>query len=220
MTAPNIAAPPKPSAVFYGTAAIGCLAYAALALLLMHVFRPDLAPASHMISEYAVGPYGLVMQTVFVGLSAGCAMLLIGLVRSGPPSIAARVGTALLAVASIGLIVSAIFPMDLPGAPPTQSGHLHDLSFFVNVASIFLAIVLLTVSFGSDLHWRSFRRTSVVLLSLIALAFVLQFLTLHKGAPYGLANRFFIVVLLAWLFATSNQLRNSALRYPVRSSSS
>lgn len=220
MTATNVTASRKPSAVFYGTAAIGCLAYATLALLLMHVFRPDLAPASHMISEYAVGPYGLVMQTVFVGLSGGCAMLLVGLIRNGPTSIAARVGVALLAVASIGLIVSALFPMDLPGATPTQSGHLHDLSFFVNVASIFLAIVLLTVSFGSDPQWCSFRRTSVVLLSLIALAFVLQFLTLRKGAPYGLANRFFIVVLLAWLFATSNRLRTLALRYPSASSSS
>jgi hypothetical protein len=191
-----------------GTAAIGFIAYAALALLSMQVLRPDLAPASHMISEYAVGPYGWVMQTVFVGLGAGSAMLLVGLIRSGPTSIAARLGIVLLAVASIGLIVSAIFPMDLPGAPSTTSGYLHNLSFLVNVTSIILAIVLLTASFGGDPRWRSYRRTSVTLLSLIALAFVLQFLTLRKGAPYGLANRFFISVLLAWVIATSYRLRN------------
>ena len=87
---------------------------------------------------------------------------------------------------------------------------MHDLSFMVNVGSIALAIVLLTVGFGSDLRWRSFRRTSIVLFALIALAFVLQFLTLHKGAPYGLANRFFIAVVLAWLIATSFRVRNIA----------
>jgi len=201
-------ASPHPSARFFGTATIGCTLYAAVALLLMHVLRPDFAPTSHMISDYAVGPYGWVMQSVFVGLSADCIMLVLGLVRSGPSSIAARLGIVLLAVASIGLIVSAVFPTDLHGAPSTRSGYIHTLSFFVNVASIILAIILLTVSFGSDVRWRSYRRTSLILLSLVALAFVLQFLTLRKGAPYGLANRFFITVLLAWVLVTAYRLRN------------
>jgi uncharacterized membrane protein len=165
-----------------------------------------------MISEYAVGTFGWLMQSVFIGLSFGCAALLLGLARNGPTSIIARLGVVLLAVASIGLIVSAIYPMDLPGTPSTRSGELHDLSFIVNVGSIALAIVLLTASFGSDIRWSSYRRTSIVLLCLIALAFVLQFLTLRKGAPYGLANRFFISVVLAWLIATSLQLRNLARR--------
>jgi len=207
MTGQNVAASSHPSATLFGTAAIGCILYAALALLLMHVLRPDFAPASHMISDYAVGPYGWVMQSVFVGLSAGCIMLVVGLARSGPTSIAARLGIVLLAVASIGLIVSAIFPTDLQGAPSTESGHIHTLSFFVNVASIILAIILLTVSCGSDLRWRSYRRISLILFSLVVLAFVLQFLTLRKGAPYGLANRLFIAVLLVWIIVTANRLR-------------
>jgi len=214
MSPPVIPASTERSATFFGTAAIGCVAYAALALLLMHSLRPDLAPTSHMISEYAVGAFGWVMQSVFVGLSLGCAALFVGLARNGPTAVVARLGVVLLAVASIGLIVSAIHPMDLPGTPSTRSGELHDLSFFVNVGSIVLAIVLLTAGFGSDLRWRSYRRTSVVLLSLIALAFVLQLLTLLvlKGTPYGLANRFFISVILAWMIATAIRLRNLARR--------
>lgn len=210
MTTPIVAAPHDRSALFFGTAAIVCFGYAAFALLLMHVLRPDYSPTNHMISDYAVGPYGWVMQTVFVGMSAGCTLLLVGLARNGPTSIAARIAIALLAVASIGLIVSAVFSTDLQGGPSTRSGHIHTLSFFVNIASIILAVVLLTVSFGGDPRWRSFRRVSVVLLSLIALAFVLQFLTLRKGAPYGLANRFFVCVLFAWFIATGYRLRNLA----------
>lgn len=198
---------PRISASKFGAAAIACLAYAALALLLMHALRPDLAPTNHMISEYAVGTYGWVMQSVFVALSLGCAFLLIGLALDGPTSIAARLGVFLLAVASVGLVVSAIYPMDLPGSSVTRSGELHDLSFMVNVGSLALAIVLLTASFR-DLRWRSYQRTSIVLLFLMALAFVFQFLTLHKGAPYGVANRFFVSVVLAWLIATSIRLRN------------
>ena len=210
MTTPIVATAHGRSAMFFGTAAIVCFVYAALALLLMHVLRPDYSPTNHMISDYAVGPYGWVMQTVFVGMSVGCAILLVGLARNGPTSVAARIAIVLLAVASIGLLVSAIFPTDLLGGPSTPSGHIHTLSFFVNIASIILAIVLLTASFGGDPRWRSHRRTSVVLLSFIAFAFVLQFLTLRKGAPYGLANRFFVVVLFAWIIATANRLRNLA----------
>ena len=39
---------------FFASVALFCFAYAALALILLHVLRPDFAPASHMISEYAV----------------------------------------------------------------------------------------------------------------------------------------------------------------------
>lgn len=199
--------PGERPARFFGIAAIVCFVYAALALLLLHVLRPDYSPVHHMISDYAVGPFGWVMQTAFVGMSAGCALLVLGLARDGPAAIAARMAIALLAVASIGLLVSAMFPTDLPGGPSTQSGRIHTLSFLVNISSIVLAAVLLTASFGAHPGWRSYRGTSWGLVCLIALAFALQFLTLRKGAPYGLANRFFVCVLFAWMIATAHRLR-------------
>ena len=84
------------------------------------------------------------------------------------------------------------------------------MSFLVNVGSIFMATVLLSLSFGNHLAWRSYRRTAWTLTALILLGFAVQFLTLHKGMPYGLANRFFVVVLLAWLFAVSFRLLASS----------
>jgi len=189
------------------TTAIACFTYSVLALLLLHVLRPDYAPTNHMISDYAVGRYGWVMTTWFLAMSCGCLMLLLGLARSGPSSIAARLGTLLLGIASVGLVISAVFPTDLEGAPSTRTGDIHDMSFLVNVGSILLAIVLLSVSFGSQPRWRPYRRTAMALASLVVLAAVLQLLTLRKGAPYGLTNRLFVTVLLAWLFATSIRLR-------------
>jgi hypothetical protein len=160
-----------------------------------------------MISDYAVGRYGWVMTTWFLATSCGCLMLLLGLARSGPSSVAAQLGTLLLGIASVGLVISAIFPTDLEGAPSTRTGDIHNMSFLVNVGSILLAIVLLSVSFGSQSRWRPYRRTAIALASLVVLAAVLQFLTLHKGAPYGLTNRLSVTVLLAWLLATSIRLR-------------
>jgi hypothetical protein len=207
-TSPAVGVSSRSAAVF-GTWAMVCFVYAILGLILLHVLRPDYG-MKHMISDYAVGPYGWVMQTVFIAMSIGTATLLLGMVRGGPTTVTARIALALLAVASVGLVVSAIFPTDLPGGPSTPTGNIHTFSFLVNISSIILAVVLLTASFGGDPRWRSYRGTSAVLLSAIILAFVVQFLTLRKGAPYGLANVFFVAVLFAWFLATANQLRNLA----------
>ncbi|MFS8086691.1 MAG: DUF998 domain-containing protein [Acidobacteriota bacterium] len=198
---------PHFTSTFFATSAIACFAYSVLALLLLHVLRPDYAPAKYMISDYANGRYGWVMTTCFLAMGCGCLMLLLGLARSGPSSVAARLGKVLLGIASIGMVGAAIFPTDPEGAPLSRSGYIHGISFLPNVGSIILATVLLSVSFGSQQRWRAYRRTAVTLASFVVLAFVLQFLTLVWRAAPGLANRLFITVLLAWLLTTSIRLR-------------
>jgi hypothetical protein len=186
---------------FFATTAIACFVYFAIALLLMHALRPERSLATTWISGYAVGPYGWVMTTAWLAASSGCPMLVLGLARVGPRSAAARLGTLLLAILSIGLLLSAIFP---PG--PTRSGEIHSMTFLVNVVCILLASVLLAVGFGSDPRWHAFQHTAATLASLIVPAFVLQFLTAYMEVRYGLANRFFVTVLVAWLFAISIKL--------------
>lgn len=207
MTTQNVAYPRHVTPAAFATTAIVCFAYSAAALALMHLLRPDYPPRSHMISDYGVGPYGWVMSTCFIAMGGGLLTLLIALFQTGPRSGAARIGTVLLGIAAIGVVVSAVFPTDLPGGPSTRSGLIHTISFLVNVGSIILAAVLLSLSFGGDARWRSYRRTALVLTSLIVVAFVLQFLTLHRGMPYGYTNRLFVVTLFAWFLGTSIQLR-------------
>ena len=187
---------------FLATTAIVCFAYFALALLLMHALRPERELATTWISGYAVGRHGWVMTTAWLALSSGCLMLVLGLARGGPRSRAALLGTLLLGILSAGTLITAIFP---PG--PSRSGEIHSISFLVNAGSILLASVLLSVGFGSDPRWRSFQRTAAALASLLVFAFVLQFFTAYFELLYGLANRFFAAMLIAWLLAISIRLR-------------
>src|SRR5258708_35564602 len=113
MTRENVGQVSRSKSAALATAAICCFAYCALALLLLHVLRADYAPASNFISNYAVGRYGWIMTTWFLGMSCGLLTLAAGLYVSGLRSIAARLGLALLAIASIGLVVSAIYPTDV-----------------------------------------------------------------------------------------------------------
>ena len=118
--------------------AIAGFVYFIAALVLMHLVRPDYTPIDHMISDYAVGSGGWIMTTAFVALAAGCLTLAMAMLRVGPASWSARAGTALLMVAGVGLVVTAIFPTDLETAPTTPTGDIHTLSFRVNVASVML----------------------------------------------------------------------------------
>lgn len=147
------------------------------------------------------------MTSAFLALSGACFMLMVGLAIDGPKSITARIGTGLLGVAAAGLIVTAIYKTDLPGAPYTRSGDIHEMTFRINTLSLIFGSLLLSLSFASSKAWRTFRSAALSLFGLVAIAVVIQFLTLHKGAPYGLANRFFCVVMTLWLLVTSLRLR-------------
>jgi hypothetical membrane protein len=147
------------------------------------------------------------MRSAFLAMGVGCIAFSFGLFRNGPASILARISASLFGIASLGLVTSAIFNMDLPGTPETRAGEIHDMSFLVNVVSLLLAITLFSAACGKDERWRRYQRTSLLLTGLIVLAFVLQFLSFHKGAPFGLANRFLLVALFAWILATAFRLR-------------
>src|SRR3954468_23761675 len=103
----------------FGTMAIVCFAYSVFALLLLHLLRRDYVPRDHMVSDYGVGPYSWVMNSCFLGLAGGFLALFLGLFRHGPRSVVGRIGTFLLIIPAIGVVVSAIFPVDLLGAPDT-----------------------------------------------------------------------------------------------------
>jgi len=182
--------------------------YAFAALALLHFLRPDYVPRTHMISDYAVGHFGWLMQTVFVAMSLGYVCLAVGLNRSGLRSLFARLAMLLLVVVSIGLIVSAIFPTDLEESTvSTRAGDIHTVSFLINVGGSILVAMLLPVAYGKHPAWRSFRMESSLLAALILIAFVVQFRTLHRGAPYGITNRAFVVVLFLWVLVTASRMR-------------
>jgi hypothetical protein len=189
-------------------AAAGFFLYFVAALLLMHAIRPDYTVVDHMISDYAVGRSGWIMTTAFSSLSMGCLTLAIGLFRDGPTSWLGRIGATLLLVAFVGLVVTALFPTDLETAPSTRTGDIHAISFFVNIVSILLSTISLGLSYRASPDWRRRSTPALAFVGLLIVAFVAQYLTLRRGAPYGITNRLFVAVLMAWLISRSLWLRS------------
>jgi hypothetical membrane protein len=191
--------------------AIACFGYFVVALLLLHVLRPDYTPIDHMISDYAVGRLGWVMTTAFVALSAGCLTLGLGMALAGPKALAGRAAVLLLWVATVGLLTSAIFPTDLEAAATTHTGDIHTASFLINVISIILCAALFAIAFHRSAEWRGYRWTGLALAIALLAAFIAQFLTLHRGAPYGLTNRLFVAVMMVWFVTTAMRLRRTVM---------
>ena len=205
-----------PLAARFANIAIACFAIFGFGLATMHLLRPDYAPSSHMISDYAVGPWGNVMTTAFACIGLGSLMLSLAFAGSRPGSVAAWLVTVLFAVTSVGSALTAAFPTDLPGAPSTTSGDIHAMSFYVNVASLVLAAVTIAILSLRDSRWHAYRLGCVVFALLLVSALILQFKTLHRGMPYGLTNRLFVVIMICWLLFVATRLREIAL--PVTSS--
>lgn len=191
--------------------AMGCFGYFTVVLILLHGLRPDYTPVDHMISDYAVGRFGWVMTTAFVAMAVGCLTLGFAMARVGPKSFPARAAVLLLWVATLGVLVTATFPTDLETAATTATGNIHTASFLVNVISLVLGALLFAVSFYRSEDWRDYRWIGLALAIALLAAFIAQFLTLHRGAPYGLTNRLFVSVLMVWFLATARQLRRVAV---------
>lgn len=206
MTTPTLPASGDRSRLL-GTTAAAFFFYAILVLALLHALKPEYAPTSHYISEYALGRYGWLMGTFFLALGAGALVLAFGLSRSGLTSRTARVGTFVLGVLALTSVVAAACPMDPPGGPATLVGTIHAYNFYLSITALLLTQVLLSLGFGREGRWRSYQSTSIILTSLLVLAYALQFVAIMRSSQEGLANRFFGIVWIAWLVATALRLR-------------
>jgi hypothetical protein len=125
---------PNPTTLLAVVAMAG-LSYVLLALVALHVLRPDLDPISSPISEYAIGPNGLLFTTALLSWGGASLVLAFGLHRGVAPSGQSPTGLVLLAVFGVGLIVAGIFPMDVPFPPEdfsperfTAAGATHIIS--------------------------------------------------------------------------------------------
>ena len=99
----------------------GALAAASIALSLigvvavvaLHVLRPELAPISHRLSEYAIGRYGGVMTAAFVCVGAS-PLTLAGAIIGADRRLCSRVVAVAVGLAGVGMVVSGVFRTDFP----------------------------------------------------------------------------------------------------------
>ncbi|MBK7641663.1 MAG: DUF998 domain-containing protein [Planctomycetes bacterium] len=197
-----------------GSIAFAGASTALASFALLHVLRSDLDPGWHVASEYALGEFGWLMTLCFLSLAAGCAALAAGLfprVRG----IGARIGLGLLALATVGLVLAALNPMDLLATRPeaaTLSGRLHELAGLLGVPGLAGAALLLGLVLRGDPRWGGVRKPLVALAHLNWISMLLMYAILAllvagfgRGGPglIGWANRLSIVANCTWVMTAA-----------------
>lgn len=167
---------------------------------LLHVLRPDLTPASHMISEYALGRLGWIQTLNFLALASGCAALTLAARRSPAP--VGRLTTALLALFSSTIFLSAVFET----GSGTWQAQIHEL---VGVLG-FLALIVAAFTTARNLRgtaWHALRHHSRLWGAAMLATFPLVPILGDTGM--GIGQRLFIACALGWLATLALHLRST-----------
>lgn len=167
-----------------------------------HALVPQLAPASHMVSEYANARAGAVMVIGFLcwaaslGITALVAQRYLRIAHRGG---ADRLVVWLLAVASAGIFVTACFSTQTsagvlpPGIEWTASGRLHDAGSGVATLALFGAALVSTRAIDDPPAFR--RWVLIALVIAVGLDLVLLALGSEVG---GLRQRALIAIACTW----------------------
>ncbi len=183
-----------------GLAVAGFLTYVAVTVAFLGL-RRDLDPLRRVMSNYAVGQRGYLMDVAFLAFGSGALAFALALVRVDPAGRRARAGAALLSVASVGLFLAAVFPTDVNAEDiaVTTTGAIHVTAGIVTFLSLTAACVVI-----SSLAWP--RRADAILASivlLVAFALVVASLALELR---GLGQRLFLYTALIWLVVATYRL--------------
>ncbi|MCI4371452.1 MAG: DUF998 domain-containing protein, partial [Thermoplasmata archaeon] len=178
-----------------------------LAVVALHFLRPDYNPAARFISEFAVGPYGLLMTIAFFALGLAAVATAFGIHKTLSPSWTGRIGTALLGVFALGVFLAGIFPTDVQGGPMTTTGAIHVGVSLVSFVTVIVGMFVNARAFARDPRWKSYARVSAILGVATVVAFI-GLLASFGSAWVGAGQRIFVGVFLIWLLLTAARLRS------------
>lgn len=126
----------KPGTPISQTAARFSWAAAVLSLILLaalHIIKPEFDPSWRMVSEYAIGRNGWVMDIAFLSLSVSCVALFVA-IRPQIRTTGGYIGQTLLLISAAAIATAAFFTIDPITASKdalTTHGNLHGLASMI-----------------------------------------------------------------------------------------
>jgi Protein of unknown function (DUF998) len=189
-----------------GHVSLALLGTAVACVVALHMVRPRISPIERRLSEYALGPYGWLMDIAFAATASGLTALAIFLARApGRP----RLVPAALVVAAVALVVSAVFRLD---ATDAADDLIHRWASGTAAAAVVVAAVgWSVVGTGRRRPW---RRGPDRLLAILAVGLAVLGPLLHETFVTGINQRLVWAALIAWSVVVTigelNALRGGA----------
>jgi hypothetical protein len=187
---------------------IASVVYYVLAVFAMHLLQPEVSPLRVPMSAYVLGAYGPVMTSTYFVLCVGLLGVGFGLIKALPRTRLVKIAFAAALIASAGVLVAGIFPLDWPPPPRTSSGRLHALGGMLAFSGMALTPCLFSLNFRSDGYWRKVSVVSLILSSGIIAGFILFLFAIRAGFG-GVAQRLFLALLFSWMIVVGLHLTRS-----------
>ena len=167
-----------------------------VAVVALHILRPELAPVSHRLSEYAIGRYGGLMTAAFLCVGASL-LTLAGAIVDEDRRLRSHVVAAAVGIAGLGMIVSGVYRTDVSRSGATADALHSAASGLATLALIGAAVVWTAVAS---------RRTAPVVLATMSVVLGAVSPALHRSRWTGLSQRLLWLTLLAWVVVAAVEL--------------
>lgn len=198
----------RPIPLLLAALALAGAAGSALTQVLAPFLRPDVDLVHGALSEYAVGPWGLLNSLGFVGLGLAALSVAAALLWQGIGSPWGALGIAALILAGIFSVGSAWYPMGASG-PTTPLGDAHQSATTLAAALFLTAMVTLLPAFRADAAWRALAQPTGALGAIGIIAAITtqaQILWPELGIPFGIAMRGVSFSIGAWTLLVAVRL--------------
>jgi Protein of unknown function (DUF998) len=175
----------------------------------LHFVRPEVNPVLEPVSNYAIGPYGVLLTAADIGSGLAALALILGLYLGIAPPGRSYVGLFLLGLYGISELLAGIFPIDV-GGEATTVGTIHNIVGNISFFGFPIAVILLSLGMGKDERWRSIRRPALALSIVVVLTVILTIVGFNLGIGFGVTQRVANVTALVWMLVVALHLRSVA----------
>lgn len=186
----------KAVAIAGTAAAIGALSFL-IGITLIQLLAGESVSATY-VSDYANGPYGSTFATIALVHAAANLFLAAGLWVEARGARPGRTGALLLAAATLGMMIAAIFPTDPPTSALTTSGIVHNSAVAAAFPLELAALAVLAGQFRRRAQWRKYATVTRAIAILVAATLVWLLGVLASGRVPGIPERIALFTLATW----------------------
>jgi len=179
-----------------------------ITMVVVHIVEPEMNFGP--LSQYSLGPYGIVMRTGFVVLGLAFFSLVAGLWGSARPTILYSVDMVVLSIAGAGLVIVGAFNTGASGAAPSLSGLIHASAANVWSICAVVGILLFAVAFRQDGRRLAIGRLSRNL-GLVAMITYIGGFFVFGTYLAAVQPRLFFALVVLWMVILAKQLRSGKL---------
>jgi len=181
---------------------------------------PHYSPISQAESDLAIGNFGFIMTFNFLNRGFLSFTFIFAFLRTLDrfhiPRSQFRSSTALLGIWSIGALLLAVFPTDVPATPMSWHGAIHLAVALVAFIAGAFGTFLISRRLGENRELQGLKRLALPLSAIVvilwALEFCLPFVAPHLNLRIGgLTERLFLGSVLLWMGVVSFFLEGDVL---------